>query len=289
MERKEVISQQMSEVKWIKITTDMFEDEKIDFIQSLPEADAIIVIWVRLLTMAGKCNSNGYIFLTENIPYDENMLAHKFRKPINIIKLAIETFKRLNMIEDTEKGLLLPNWEKHQNVDGLDKIKEQNRIRAFNYREKIKSRDAHVMITERITQGNATDKELDKDIEKDIDSKDILLAEPTPYKQILNLFNSSCPTLPNIKSIDGNRKKIINTRWRDNSNIEYFESIFKQVNSSDFLSGRSSKWKSSFDWIFNPTNLQKIIEGNYENDNNLDNTNKSNNNSWGHLKNFDER
>ncbi|TJX14987.1 hypothetical protein E9840_04595 [Tissierella creatinini] len=53
----------MAEVKWIKLTTSMFEDEKIDFILSLPEGDSILLIWIRLLTMAGKCNSNGFIFL----------------------------------------------------------------------------------------------------------------------------------------------------------------------------------------------------------------------------------
>ena len=123
----------MSDVQWIKITTDMFEDEKIDFIQSLPESDAIIVIWVRLITMAGKCNSNGYIFLSENIPYDENMLAHKFRKPVNVIKLALLTFVRLNMIEDTDKGIILTNWEKHQNIDGLDKIRLQTKERVAKF------------------------------------------------------------------------------------------------------------------------------------------------------------
>ena len=61
----------------------MFEDEKIDFIESLPESDAILVIWIKLLTLAGKCNAGGFIFLTEKIPYTTEMLAHKFRRPIN--------------------------------------------------------------------------------------------------------------------------------------------------------------------------------------------------------------
>ncbi|NQN39323.1 hypothetical protein HPA20_10690, partial [Streptococcus suis] len=33
-----------SEIKWIKIVTDIFDDEKILLIESLPEADTIIVI-----------------------------------------------------------------------------------------------------------------------------------------------------------------------------------------------------------------------------------------------------
>lgn len=126
----------MAEIKWIKITTNMFEDEKIDFIESLPDGDAIIVIWIKLLAMAGKCNAEGFIFLTEKIPYTEDMLAHKFKKPLPTIKLALETFAKLEMIHLDDEGFLcITNWSKHQNVHGMDKIREQGRQRVAKYRE----------------------------------------------------------------------------------------------------------------------------------------------------------
>ncbi|WP_342082555.1 phage replisome organizer N-terminal domain-containing protein, partial [Enterococcus faecalis] len=43
----------MAEISWIKLKTTMFDDEKIKLIQSMPEADAILVIWIRLLVLAG--------------------------------------------------------------------------------------------------------------------------------------------------------------------------------------------------------------------------------------------
>ena len=49
----------MAEVKWIKITTDVFDDEKILLIESMPSADSIITIWFKLLILAGKQNNNG--------------------------------------------------------------------------------------------------------------------------------------------------------------------------------------------------------------------------------------
>ncbi|MBU5585311.1 phage replisome organizer N-terminal domain-containing protein, partial [Enterococcus sp. S181_ASV_20] len=39
----------MAEISWIKLKTTMFDDEKIRLIQAVPEADAILVIWIRLL------------------------------------------------------------------------------------------------------------------------------------------------------------------------------------------------------------------------------------------------
>ncbi|APM39425.1 phage replisome organizer N-terminal domain-containing protein [Clostridium kluyveri] len=131
----------MAEVKWIKLMTDMFDDEKIDYIQSLPEGDSILIIWIRLLTMAGKCNAGGYIFLTENIPYTIDALAHKFKKPESIIKLAFSTFTKLGMIELIENGpIFISNFTKYQNIEGLEKIKqrEKEKLKKRKQREKLK-------------------------------------------------------------------------------------------------------------------------------------------------------
>lgn len=94
----------------------------------------------------------------------------------------------------------------------------------------------------------------------------ILSSDMTPYTQIMELFISLCPTLPKIKSIEDNRQKVVKARWKEHPEIEFFKGLFKKVNSSDFLSGRNDKWKNCcFDWIMKPTNIQKIIEGNYDN------------------------
>jgi predicted phage replisome organizer len=160
----------LTDVKWIKIQTHMFDDEKIDFIESLPEADSILIIWIKLLTLSGKCNAGGFILLTENIPYSEEMLSHKFRKPTNVIRLALETFKRLNMIYFDGEVIKITNWEKHQNIEGMERIKEQNRLRKQKERENkrlgsVMSRD----VTEDVTQSHATDIDIELDIDIDID------------------------------------------------------------------------------------------------------------------------
>lgn len=177
----------MAEVKWIKITINMFEDEKIDFIESLPEADAILIIWIKLLTLAGKCNANGFIFLTEKIPYTEEMLAHKFRRPLSTVKLALETFLRLEMIQVDDKGYLkVTNWEKHQNVDRLNKIREQTRERVQRYRERQKlleeakeNNDGNVTCNVTVTDSNA----IDIDIEEDIDKENIYIDNVTSISE----------------------------------------------------------------------------------------------------------
>jgi hypothetical protein len=82
----------MAEVKWIKLTTDMFDNRKIKHLRKLPEGNSIVLIWVMLLTMAGRCNASGMIFLTENIPYTPKMLADELGFEENTVKLALEAY-----------------------------------------------------------------------------------------------------------------------------------------------------------------------------------------------------
>lgn len=155
----------MGEIKWIKLTTNMFEDEKIDFIESLPESDAILIIWIKLLTFAGKCNMGGFIMLTETIAYTPDMLAHKFKKPLNTVKLALDTFNKLEMITVENNIISITNWEKHQNEEKMSTIREYNRLAKQKQRQKEKQK--------LICQGQVNDRQGDvktQIIDKDIDT-----------------------------------------------------------------------------------------------------------------------
>ena len=165
----------MSEIKWIKIRTDIFDDEKICLIDALPDRDAIIVIWIKLITLAGKLNRKGVLSISKNIVYTDETLAQTFHRPLNTVRMALEVFEKFGMIEKIDGVIMLPNWEKHQNIDGMEKIKEQNRNRATRYRQKQKllaqnnesNVTDNVMDNVTVTHDNALDKdkELDKDIE----------------------------------------------------------------------------------------------------------------------------
>ena len=163
----------MSEIKWIKITTDIFDDEKMCLIDALPDRDAIIVIWIKLITLAGKLNRKGVLAISKNIVYTDEMLAQTFHRPLNTVRMALEVFENFGMVEKIDGVIMLPNWEKHQNIDGMEKIKEQNRNRAARHRQKQKllaqNNESNVIsnVTDNVTvtHGNAIDKELDKDIE----------------------------------------------------------------------------------------------------------------------------
>ncbi|SCT80438.1 phi PV83 orf 20-like protein [Staphylococcus aureus] len=142
----------MGEVSWIKLKVGMFDDSKIKYIEALPERDTIITIWVKLLTLSGKYNEQGYIMLSENLPYNEEMLANEFNRPINSIRLAIQTFETLGMIEKVNGVIKVTNWEKHQSLDSKAKHKEKNKLRQQRYRErqkKLLEEKSNVIVTSR--------------------------------------------------------------------------------------------------------------------------------------------
>ncbi len=128
----------MADVKWIKIVTDIFDDEKILLIESLPEADSIIVIWFKLLCLSGKNNNRGVFIMNDRIPYTDEMLATIFRRPINTVRLALDTFDKFGMIELINDVITIPNWSKHQNLDQLEEKKNYMKDYMRKYREKQK-------------------------------------------------------------------------------------------------------------------------------------------------------
>jgi polyhydroxyalkanoate synthesis regulator phasin len=89
-------------------------------------------------------------------------------------------------------------------------------------------------------------------------------AESVPYAKIQELYNTTCLRLSRIQTIDGNRKKAVNARFKTYG-MPGFEDVFNRVAASEFLNGANERsWKADFDWITKTDNFAKIIEGKYD-------------------------
>lgn len=126
------------EVRWIKLSVDMFDNKKVKALRKLPDGDRIVLIWVMLLTMAGRCNANGMIFLTENIPYTPKMLADELSMEEGTVNLALEALKRFDMIsvDDATEYIMVTGWQEHQNAEKMNEIREYNRLAKQRSRAK---------------------------------------------------------------------------------------------------------------------------------------------------------
>ena len=261
----------MATVKWIKIVTDIFDDEKMLLIESLPSADSIIVVWFKLLCLAGKNNNSGVFMLNERIAYTDEMLATIFRKDVNTVRFALKTFADFGMIEIIDNVITIPNWGKHQTLDAYEKRKERDRIYQKEKRAKqkllIKSSDESA---EKSSDVVALEEEKEKEEDKNKNNKkkkksefDIFIEEYTEHLKLKetiydfikmrkaikapmtsNALKLMLRKLDNISNNDDEKIEIIN-----NSILNSWKGIFplKSTDSEYGGNSRNDKGRSKSD------------------------------------------
>jgi len=157
----------LSEIKWIKLQTDIFDNRKIKQLERLPDGDTLVVIWLKILVLAGSVNDGGLVYFTKDIPYTEQLLATEFNRPLATVQFALQTFQQFGMIEIVNDLIHVSNWERYQNIEGLEKVREQNRIRAKRWYDKQKALpDSNVSSNVSLTQSNASDKDIEEESDK---------------------------------------------------------------------------------------------------------------------------
>lgn len=197
----------MADVKWIKIVTNIFDDEKIRYIETLPNGDETIVIWFRILCLAGKSNSSGLLMMTDRIAYTDDMLSSIFNRDIKSIQLALNTFLKLGMIEMIEDKIYISNWDKHQSLEKLEQKKLYDREYQKKKREGVllencntivrQSYDNRTTIVEENNDNRSLDidieldkeKDKEKDINKDKEKRKKKSVKSNDIDDIISIFN----------------------------------------------------------------------------------------------------
>lgn len=181
-------------VKWIKIAINIFDNRKIKQIEAMPDGDSLLVIWMKLLCLAGNVNDDGLIYLTSEIPYTEEMLANEFNRPLQTIRLALNTFQAFGMVDVIDNIYHVSSWERYQNAEALSAIKENRRARNARYYERRKQRRlAEQQMSNELLPVNTDSKEdnnIDTDMNTDISTentekknKDILDTKIKEYRR----------------------------------------------------------------------------------------------------------
>lgn len=236
----------MAEISWIKLKTTMFDDEKIRLIQAVPESDAIIVIWIRLLVLAGKTNDDGLIYIQRNMPYTEEMLATLFGKNVNTVRLALTTLANFNMIDLGSDGLIaISNWEKHQNIEGMDKVRLKNAERNRKYRERKRQERLKLENDVSMTSRDGTDKDIeeDKDIDKEEKKGKYSKEHLRLAKKLRSNLTEDFPKEMNKVDIEKWADTIRLMEERDKASIEAIEYVINWLPTNEFWFGniRSAK------------------------------------------------
>ena len=276
----------MGDVKWIKISTGIFDDEKFDAIRTMPDGNDIQLVWFKLLCLAGKCNEGGLLMITRELPYTDEMLASHFRMDIGVVQRALAIFQRLEMIELVDNIYLVSNWAKHQNTQSMEDMKAKHREIQRRYVERKK---------QRLLEEQAKDDDVTNDVTNDVimtqklsSSNNHSLNNPLSLNSDSNNTNSiniktdisnsieliikawnelSDIGIKPIRSVSSGSKRneMLRARIREHGTDTVIEAI-GNIRESDFLQGKNNRgWMVTFDWFLLPGNFQKVLEGNYNN------------------------
>ena len=262
----------MADVKWIKIVTDIFDDEKMLMIETLPSADGIIVMWFKLLALAGKTNNSGVFMFNDRLPYTEEMLAAVFRRDVKLVRMALQTFEDFGMVEIVDNVITIPNWSKHQALDVYERKRERDRVRIREKRAQQKALISGVSpdVARQSSDTSPDVASIEEDKEKEIDKeedKELSLkreGEKINYQQIVDLYNETCVSFPSVRSLSDARKKAIRARLNTRT-MEDFKRLFEKAEASSFLKGSNKRnWSATFDWLIQDGNMAKVLDGNYD-------------------------
>ena len=127
----------MADVKWIKITTDVFDDEKVRKLEEHPEGDSIICLWLNILCRAKLKNSQGLKeFRVANIDLTDEALNAVFRYKGESIAQALNTLQELGFLKREKKGIIvIPFWQDRH---------DRNSTRYKHWRMSVLERDGFV-------------------------------------------------------------------------------------------------------------------------------------------------
>lgn len=244
----------MANVKWIKIVTDLFDDEKIKFIETMPNGDAYIVIWFKLLCLCGKSNCGGFLMFTSKLAYTDEMLSSIFNRDIKEIQMALNLFEQLEMIEISDNRICVANWEKHQSLDKLEAKKEYDREYQRKKREQNK-----LLLENRTTIARESNDNRSLDIDKEIDiDKDIIKENNNKKKSETTTKVFVKPSLEEVRAYCEERKNGIDPEVF----IAFYESKGWKVGKSPMKNWKAAMitWENRRKEVEQP---QEVIKSRY--------------------------
>ncbi len=242
---------------WLKLKEDFFEEKYVKALRSYPDGNALVVTYLKIALLSLK--ENGCVIYDGVMPTYEEELALALGEDKNIVKLTIEALLRMGAVEKLDNDTLFMIAIQRCFGSECDSAERVRKFRALQCNDGV---------TECNTEIEKENKR--KEIEGDTENNSSLpcSGKGSPacdYKGIVSLFNSICVSLPSVRELTDKRKKAISGAIKLLDGVT-FEELFRKVESSDFLTGRAGTWNGcGFDWIIKPSNLVKILEGNYTN------------------------
>lgn len=252
---------------WLKLKEEFFKSLAMKKLRGIAGGETYTIIYLKMQLLS--LRNEGYMYfegIENSFPEEIALALDENEENVKVTLSYLQKVGLLKQINDSEYLLTeVPCLIGKE----TDKAEIMRRKRA-KCNEKIEKNGNNVTaqlppVTFCYTE---IEKEKEKDIDIDTDTEESSERGKKPHEtivsQVVDLFNEVCVSFPKVKKITDKRVKLIKTLLK-NSNMAEITEVFHKAEESDFLKGRKSNWKASFDWIMNTNNFVKVLEGNYDN------------------------
>ena len=234
-------------------------------------------IWVCLLSQVDKHGNIDMVpaLLAAKIGVSVEILIqtiHDFMEPDPGSRTKVADGRRLELIDPAARdwGWRVINHEvyrqrarsKEQVADGRNAAKVK-RYKERHHKTPVDT-SRHPSYSDADTNTNTN-----KDTRSRLQSRPV---SPSFHEEVISAYHELLPSLPTVKVWNKSRKQALDARIRERcadgkpaDRLQYWRGFFENVAASDFLSGRSGKFTASLEWLLQPSNFLKVIEGNYVN------------------------
>ena len=151
----------MGQVEWIKVNTDIFSNRKIKILLKEREEDTYFRIWIQILTIAGECNRDGGLYISDNTPFKIKDFTNIIGKSSKTFTKILQKFIDLVMLIYKNDTYFVKNWSKYQSADKLRKLGKSNKVieenkfeKSFNFNTQEEIRKENMRKENRIDESN---------------------------------------------------------------------------------------------------------------------------------------
>jgi len=248
--------------QWTKLKNRFFDDGRIKILRSRPHGNDYAFIFTMMQSLAGYCNCGGGLCIDESIPYTAESLEKELDFKASVIKKAITALLETHLIEIIDGVIFISDWDNEQSAERLEEIRAYEREKKRKYREKQKQsvkENVHGHVPKMSTECPDTEEEKETETEKE---KELEEEGEDIYESVKDHFNTAT-AFQKILFLSDKQKKAIDIALAKYG-LELLLECFRMAGESEFLKGKNPKgWTANFDWLINPDNISKVLNGNY--------------------------
>ena len=247
---------------WLKFQKDFFKSLRIKKLRRLAGGDTFTIIYLKLQLLS--LTTGGYLEYKGIFDSFEEEMAEEIEEEPDNIKVTVQFLLSCGLMEKRDEKYFLPYVS--DNTGSETASTQRSRVsrlkQAENVENKAKLLQCNTNATETQRACN-TEKEIEKEIDININNLTVICAKK--FAPVVEAWNNL--GLNKIMSIDGKRAEMLNARLKKHG-LENVLKAIDNINQSSFLRGQNrNSWIINFDWFIRPTNFQKVLEGNYDDQN----------------------